>query len=156
MHHRFVRRALFSSIAVGLLSATLGCNESPTSPSDLIGETWRLVEIERSGLPSIPAPTGREFTIEFLDAGRISVRADCNSCSGTYELSDEARVTIEPLACTRAFCGNDSLDTLYLQALSEARGLRRNGSRAPSRSRSPRSSWPHRPRSPYSPGPPTR
>jgi heat shock protein HslJ len=128
MRHRLVRRRLFLSIAAaGFLSVAPGCNESPTSPSDLIGETWRLVEIERSGLPSIPAPTGREFTIEFLDAARISVRADCNSCSGTYELLDEARVTIQPLACTRAFCGNDSLDTLYLQALSEARGLRRNG-----------------------------
>ena len=127
MFQRLVRRTLAVSMAaVGLLGAALGCNESPTSPSDLMGETWRLVEIERSGLPSIPAPTGREFTIEFLEASRIAVRADCNSCSGTYQLSDEARVTIQPLACTRAFCGNDSLDTLFLQALSEARGLRRN------------------------------
>ena len=102
------------------------CDESPTSPSELIGQTWRLLSIDRSGLPSLPAPADRRFTIECQDGGRLAVRADCNSCAGTYELSG-SRFTIGPLACTRAFCGTDSLDTPFLQALSEATDVRIQG-----------------------------
>jgi heat shock protein HslJ len=115
-------------IALAVAGIAIGaCDESPTSPSELIGQTWRLLSIDRSGLPSNPAPSDRRFTIAFQDGGRLAVRADCNSCSGTYDLS-RSQFNIRPLACTRAFCGNDSLDTPFLQALSDARSARIDGS----------------------------
>ena len=114
------------ALAVAVLAGA-ACDESPTGPSELIGQTWRLIAIDRTGLPSIAAPSDRRFTIEFQDGGRVAVRADCNSCTGTYELSG-SQFTIRPLACTRAFCGNESLDTLFLQTLSEARSVRRESS----------------------------
>ena len=116
------------ALAVGLfVAATAACDEAPTAPSDLIGGTWRLVSIDRAGLPSLAAPSGGRFSIEFLADSRLAVRADCNSCGGTYELTG-ARFSIGPLACTRAFCGADSLDTPFLQALTDARSIDRNGS----------------------------
>jgi len=118
------RRKSCLVVAVMLAGMTgAACDQSPTSPSEIVGKAWRLVAIDRSGLPSIAAPADRTFTLEFQDGGRLSVRADCNSCSGTVELSG-SDPTIRPLACTRAFCGNDSLDTPFLQALSEARTVR--------------------------------
>jgi heat shock protein HslJ len=126
---KIVQRRRSFCLGLGLAVAgiaTGGCDQSPTSPSEIVGQTWRLVAIDRSGLPSISAPADRNFTVEFQDGGRLGVRADCNSCSGSFELS-ESQLTIRPLACTRAFCGNDSLDTLFLQALSEARTVRIEG-----------------------------
>jgi heat shock protein HslJ len=35
------------------------------------------------------------------------------------------RLTVRPLACTRAFCGSDSLDTSFLDALSRTRTVQR-------------------------------
>lgn len=127
-------RGVTLALALVVVSA-LGCDESLTGPSELIGQTWRLVSIDRSGLPSLPAPSDRRFTIEFLDGGRLAVRADCNSCSGSYELSG-SRFTVRPLACTRAFCGNDSLDTPFLQALADARSVRRENAELTIRSES--------------------
>lgn len=120
-------RSICTAITLALTGALVGaCDESLTSPSALVGHSYQLLAIDRSGLPSTPAPGDRRFTIEFQDGGRLAVRADCNSCSGTFELSGST-VTIRPLACTRAFCGNDSLDTPFLQALSDAKSVRLNG-----------------------------
>src|SRR5262245_4428829 len=120
---RFVqKRRGFCAVLVLTVAgiAISACDQSPTSPSEIVGRTWHLVAIDRSGLPSIPAPSDRSFTVEVREGGHLAVRADCNSCSGMFELSG-SDLTVRPLACTRAFCGNDSLDTPFLQSLSEAR-----------------------------------
>jgi heat shock protein HslJ len=110
-------------IAVAALTIVVpACGESPTSPSDLTGGTWRLVAIEPVTGPSIAVTDGSRYWIEFVSETQISARADCNSCSGSYTLSGTT-VTIGPLACTRAFCGETSLDTPFTQGLTEAREL---------------------------------
>jgi heat shock protein HslJ len=108
--------------AVAVITIAAACGESPTSPSDLTGKMWRLVAIEPATGPSIAVADGSRYWIEFLTETRLSARADCNTCSGSYTLSG-ATVTICPLACTRAFCGEASLDTPFTQGLSEAREL---------------------------------
>jgi heat shock protein HslJ len=108
--------------AVAVITIAAACGESPTSPSDLTGKMWRLVAIEPATGPSIAVADGLRYWIEFLTETRLSARADCNTCSGSYTLSG-ATVTIGPLACTRAFCGEASLDTPFTQGLSEAREL---------------------------------
>lgn len=117
-------RRLALVLGVVALSA---CDESPTSPSDLVGETWRLASIERSGASPIVVPDPSRYTIQFLAGGRVSVRADCNTCSGPYVL-DGLALSIRALACTRAFCGTASLDGEFTQALGQARLLARAGS----------------------------
>ena len=108
-------------VAIGLAAlVTASCGESPTSPSDLVGRMWRLVAIEPATGSSIAVTEGSRYWIEFLTDTRISARADCNTCSGSYTLSGNA-VSIGPLACTRAFCGETSLDTAFTQGLSDAR-----------------------------------
>jgi heat shock protein HslJ len=101
-----------------LVLATLaaGCGESPTEPSDLIGVSWRLVAIEPASGASTVVSNPERYTISFVDESGVSVRADCNTCSGTYALSGDT-LAVGPLACTRVFCGPESLDTPYMQAL---------------------------------------
>lgn len=113
---------------VVLLVAVFGCDESPVSPSDLRGETWRLVLIERAGMPLSTVPDPARYTIQFLESERVSVRADCNTCGGSYALTGTA-LSINALACTRAFCGATSLDGELVQGLGAARSLVRAGSR---------------------------
>ena len=117
---------MIRAVAVGLvLIATAlspGCGESPTSPSDLTGRLWRLVSIEPASGPSTVVTDPSRYTIEFISDTRLSARADCNTCSGTYTLSGTT-VSIGALACTRAFCGDTSLDAVFTQGLSEARTM---------------------------------
>lgn len=103
------------SVLAGILVAA-ACGNAPTAPSDLIGATWRLVSIERDSGPSTVVTSPERYTLEFLDEGRVAVRADCNRCSGSFTLSGET-LSIGTLACTRAFCGSESLDTEFLRGL---------------------------------------
>ena len=115
-------RGSVGMFAVAVMTIATACGESPTSPSDLTGKMWRLVAIEPATGPSIAVADGSRYWIEFLTETRLSARADCNTCSGSYTLSGTT-VTIGPLACTRAFCGEASLDTLFTQGLTDAREL---------------------------------
>jgi heat shock protein HslJ len=107
-------RALLIGLVLAMLAA--GCGESPTEPSDLIGVSWRLVAIEPASGASTVVSTPERYTIEFVDESRVSLRADCNTCGGTYALSGDT-LAVGPLACTRVACGSESLETPYLQAL---------------------------------------
>lgn len=56
------------------------------------------------------------FTARFGEDGRLTLRADCNSCGGTFRLEGKA-VAAGPLACTRAFCALAPLDTQFVGIL---------------------------------------
>jgi heat shock protein HslJ len=108
------------ALAIFVALAMTSCGESPTSPSDLTDRLWRLVAIEpATGTATVVTDSAR-YSLEFLNDSRVSARADCNTCSGSYSLSGES-ISIGPLACTRAFCGEASLDTIFTQGLSDAR-----------------------------------
>ena len=111
--------------AIGLLMAVvtaMGCGDSPTSPSDLTGRMWRLVSIEPASGPSTVVNDASRYWLEFISETALSARADCNTCTGSYSLSGTT-VSIGPLACTRAFCGETSLDTVFMQGLNDANSL---------------------------------
>jgi heat shock protein HslJ len=59
----------------------------------------------------------------------VTVRADCNTCAGTYR-ADAGSLTIGPqLACTRAACPSAPLDQEYVTALAGATSYVVAGSR---------------------------
>jgi heat shock protein HslJ len=99
-----------------------GCGdgvEPLTGPSSVIGGAWKLQSLETpaGGLVTVARP--ENYTVEFRDAGALAVKADCNSCNGSYSISGSS-LTISALACTRAFCGAASLDTPFLTVLTNA------------------------------------
>ena len=113
-------------IAVFLL-ALVSCASGPTAPSEigLTGITWKLRSIQRAGSVTVDIPMPERFTVLLSDDHRVVLRADCNTCTGRYELSG-SNLSLEPLACTRAFCGADSPDTSFLNALAADVSASRN------------------------------
>ena len=69
--------------------------------------------LQHAGAVVVSPPAGT-FTLRFAEEGRLEVRADCNGCGGTYSLTG-GRLSVSPLACTRAFCPSAPFDTEYVQ-----------------------------------------
>jgi heat shock protein HslJ len=109
------------SLATTILAQ--GCGGRVLSgPSAVTGGVWKLQSLETpaGGLVGISQPD--RYTVEFKDAGALAVKADCNTCGGSYTISGEA-LQVGPLACTRAFCGPTSSDAAFLDVLSNARSI---------------------------------
>jgi heat shock protein HslJ len=112
--HSLVR--LTAAICLGLTAAS--CAErSPTVPSavDLTG-SWTLASVQPVGQPEQPAPAGATYTISFAD-GRLSTRADCNTCSGSFTLSGLTLTAGPAIACTRAACPTMAFESVYTSLL---------------------------------------
>jgi heat shock protein HslJ len=122
-----VVRLLVSVVFVASFAA--GCSGSspaPTSPSsagsspDLTVSpfpgTWNLMSIQPAGEAEQARPSGASYTITFAD-GRLSTRADCNSCDGTYTLTGQTLVAGPSLACTRAACATMPFENAYTRLL---------------------------------------
>jgi len=103
-----------------LAAGAVGCDESPTGPTELVDITWKLETVARVGSALVTVPNPEQFTIRFETNGTASVRADCKSCTGRYVL-DSTSLSIGPLACTRVACPMPGLDTLYTSALENVR-----------------------------------
>lgn len=67
------------------------------------------------------------YTAEFSAQGEVSARADCNRCSASYSAAGTT-LEIGALACTRAYCGDDSLFDDYIAALDGAASFERSSS----------------------------
>jgi heat shock protein HslJ len=121
------------SVGVVLLVAALtaACTQSVTSPSSpsavsappasaytaaQLEGTWTLASIQPAGASKQDRPFGSTYTISFSD-GRLSTRADCNTCVGTFSV-DGATLTAGPnLACTRAACPTMAFESAYTAIL---------------------------------------
>jgi para-nitrobenzyl esterase len=60
------------------------------------------------------------YTIRFESGGRVAVRADCNRGTGTYTVSSDRRLTVNPFALTRAMCPPGSMSDRFAAQLSRA------------------------------------
>lgn len=109
--------------------ALAGCQTSTsTSNQPVVPEgTFELQAFELSSGPVVTVSDPSRYTVTFLPDARLSARTDCNLCNGGYELSSSGFDT-GPLACTRAACLPESLETPYVQALSSAFALEPRGS----------------------------
>ena len=121
-------RLLFPIVVVASLA--IGCAQAslpPTSPSsvgrsqalaseDLAG-TWILLSVQPAGQPDQAAPAAASYTLTFAD-GRLSTRADCNTCSGTFSVSGQTLTAGPALACTRAACPTMEFESAYTSMLS--------------------------------------
>jgi heat shock protein HslJ len=137
-----VRTILRSGLVALLLAAVAaGCSDTPATPTSPTGGsgslaltagqlsgTWTLQSMQAAGHAAQPVPAGASYTLAFAD-GRVSLRADCNSCGGTYTLSGDM-VTLGPnLACTRAACPTMEFEATYLGVLSGDATATLSGSR---------------------------
>ena len=109
----------------------IGCSESmstPTSSSSssertslnlTVGElagTWSLLSIQPAGQTTQITPDGATYTVTFSD-GRLSTRADCNVCNGTFSIAGQTLTAGPLLACTRAACRTMNFESEYTRLL---------------------------------------
>ena len=103
-----------------LTVGAVGCDESPTGPTELVDITWKLETVAHVGSALVTVPNPDQFTVRFETNGTLSVRADCNTCTGRYVL-DGSTVSIGNLACTLVACPTPGLDTLFTSGLQNAK-----------------------------------
>ena len=102
----------------------INCDQA-TLPSEFFSGqgAW---ELQSLGGTQVPNP--ENFTITFGADGELGALADCNVCGGEYEVNGDD-ISLEIQFCTEAYCGDDSLDREYLEALANTAGYARNGDR---------------------------
>ena len=97
----------------------------PSSVSDVQGQ-WELQAFELNDGNVVNVPNPEKFTAQFGADDSLNLTVDCNACNGSYEASGNS-LSIGLLACTLAYCGDDSLDTMYMQALDSISTYARQG-----------------------------
>ena len=116
-----IKKILFMLvIGMGLLSlAACGSGSEPDSASgnSITGVVWEWVSVVNQDTNETTAvPNPENYTIEFNEDGTFTGTADCNQIAGTYSTESGFSITLGPT--TLAFCGEASLDTTYLDLLS--------------------------------------
>ena len=87
----------------------------------LQGPVWQWVQTlysdDRKVIPENPV----NYTLQFLEDGTLSVKADCNQKGSTYSVSPgEKTISIEITHSTMAFCPEGSLEDEFVKGLSAA------------------------------------
>lgn len=62
-------------------------------------------------------PDPEKYTLIFNEDGTFTGTADCNAISGVYSQASGFTVTVGP--STMAFCGEESLDSQFLELLTQ-------------------------------------
>ena len=110
------RRSLVVIVALTVALVVAACQTGGSSASGLDG-TWQWTSSTEASPPSqAVTPDPENYTITFASDGTFSGKADCNQIAGTYVV-DGSDLTITVGPSTLAFCGEVSLDALYLDYL---------------------------------------
>jgi heat shock protein HslJ len=75
--------------------------------------------MQLAGQSQQAAPAGATYSLTFTD-GRLSTRADCNTCGSAYGLAGETLTVGPALACTRAACRTMEFENTYTRLLDGA------------------------------------
>jgi heat shock protein HslJ len=115
----YIRTFKYTILLLALLAAlfTLVACSSGDDEADSITDKewqWEFVKDQPAGETTTVADP-ENYTLVFRDDGTFSGKADCNQISGTYTQEGGFFLTLGP--STMAFCGEDSLDQLYLDLL---------------------------------------
>ena len=84
--------------------------------ADRIAGTWTLQAIATAGRAEQMVPAGAIYTVTFAD-NRLSTRADCNTCTGTFTISERTLTAGPVLGCTRAACRTMVFENEYTRLL---------------------------------------
>jgi len=106
----------------------LSCSDSPpTGPGNVrsVQGSWELQSFQIAGGATGIVEPGL-YTADFAADGRVSARSDCNRCSASYSAAG-TNLEIGSLACTRAYCGEESLFDDDVAALDGATSFERPG-----------------------------
>lgn len=98
----------------------------------LAGSSWDVISYNNGSEAVVSVIIGTELTAEFVEDGRLSGSAGCNTYNASYE-TDGDSITIGPAASTRMACGEPEgimeQEMQYLAALETAATYRIDGDR---------------------------
>lgn len=110
-----MRRLAGLTAALACLAGCAATGVVPARVEDLVDVRWHWVASLSKDAPARRPDPARHW-FEAGAAGAIIVQADCNSGLGRRPSVDSPR--FGPIALTRRFCGERSLDTAFASALS--------------------------------------
>jgi heat shock protein HslJ len=102
-------------IIISISITACGGGEPEVSITDITWQWAEMVETEPASQSLVPDP--ENYTLFLASDGSLGINADCNVGGGTYTL-DGSSLTIELGPMTMAYCGDQSLDQMYLGFLS--------------------------------------
>jgi len=98
-----------------VLIAACGSQQAVQPITDTDWQWSEMFETEPASQSLVPHP--ENYTLRLSSDGSLSIKADCNMVGGSYSL-DGSTLSIELGPSTLAFCGEESLDQLFLGFLS--------------------------------------
>ena len=109
--------SLLAMLIIGACAAVPG--------KDLKDITWQWTSLN-GPTEQISVPNPDRYTLLLNADGTASIKADCNSVFGSYTLNGSA-LTITLGGTTLMYCGDDSMDTEFKEALSTVASYRFEG-----------------------------
>jgi heat shock protein HslJ len=121
-----LKRFFFIFILLFLVSIMVfhtGCRKSEiNNPPDMsiVGVKWVLESIQYSAVNLTPIV--ETFYILLYEDFSLDMEVDCNYCAGEYILGNNNSILFDysTIACTEAYCGEDSWDDEFHDALNTA------------------------------------
>ncbi len=114
-----------SAAAFGLLLAS-GLTSLAVA-SELRGSAWRLLNITSMDDSVLRPNDPNNYTLRFDAEGRVAIKADCNSASGSWSSKAGCQVKFRAIAATRARCQPESLSQNYLAQFDWVRSYVKRG-----------------------------
>lgn len=93
---------------------------SPAETVSLTGRVWELQDIQFNDGQQLVADPPENYTVEFMDDGSMTVRADCNRGLGNFMVPEPGHLRVMPMATTLAACPEGSIGNDFTQALNNA------------------------------------
>lgn len=115
-----MKKSVGLTLFVVLALALVACRPSASTPS-LTGTTWQWTAMQTTAPASqsmVPPPDVGKYTIKFNMDGTAEINADCNGVGATYT-TNGSNMTITLGAGTLMYCGDASLDQIYLKSLAQ-------------------------------------
>jgi heat shock protein HslJ len=85
---------------------------------ELSGTSWQWIQMV-TPVETVTVDNPANYLVEFMPDGLISIQADCNTGSGTYEF-DGSALSINITSTTLALCPEGSLSDLFIRSLNAA------------------------------------
>ena len=86
----------------------------------LVGVEWHWEQFQDTAdISSFDVPEPDNYRILFNEDGTANIKADCNIVSAEYTTDGSSSLTFTMGPTTLAFCGDESLDNIYLARLGE-------------------------------------
>ena len=106
------------SLLAAMASLAMAACTNPAAPTPAeIGGTWNLRNLRPAGGVEQARPASTVYSIT-IESGRVSARADCNTCNGSATLASSTLTLGPGLACTRAACATAAFESVFTTMLS--------------------------------------